>query len=182
MYRKQLDYLDQWIHKTNRKPLVLRGARQVGKSTLVRLFASQLQQPLADINLERHQDLADSFQQVDPQNIINLLEMLPGVAPISSDTLLFLDEIQAIPEALPALRYFYEDMAELPLLAAGSLLEIALSNRKFSMPVGRVEYLRMGPMCFTEFLEAMNEPGPGKVYSPISDRRPHCDNCASPPA
>ena len=162
MYRKQLDYLDQWIHKTNRKPLVLRGARQVGKSTLVRLFASQLQQPLADINLERHQDLADSFRQVDPQSIINLLEMLPGVAPISSDTLLFLDEIQAIPEALPALRYFYEDMAELPLLAAGSLLEFALSNRKFSMPVGRVEYLRMGPMCFTEFLEAMNEPGLAK--------------------
>ena len=106
MYRKQLDYLDQWIQKTNRKPLVLRGARQVGKSTLVRLFASQLQQPLADINLERHQDLVDSFRQVDPQSIINLLEMLPGVAPISSDTLLFLDEIQAIPEALPALRYF----------------------------------------------------------------------------
>lgn len=162
MYRKQLDYLDQWIQKTNRKPLVLRGARQVGKSTLVRLFADQLQRPLADINLERHQDLAPSFQQSDPQSIINLLEMLPGVAPISSDTLLFLDEIQAIPEALPALRYFYEDMAELPLLAAGSLLEFALSNQKFSMPVGRVEYLRMGPMCFTEFLEAMNESGLAK--------------------
>ena len=79
----------------------------------------------------------------------------------------FLDEIQAIPEALPALRYFYEDMAELPLLAAGSLLEFALSNRKFSMPVGRVEYLRMGPMCFTEFLEAMNEPGLAKLFSNI---------------
>ncbi len=163
MHRKQINYLNQWIDKSSRKPLILRGARQVGKSTLARLFAEQLQRPLVEINLERHQDMAATFQQADPQSIVNLLDSLSGMAPISSDTLLFMDEIQAIPEAIPALRYFYEDMAELPLLAAGSLMEFVLSNQTFSMPVGRVEYLRMGPMCFTEFLEALNQSSLAKL-------------------
>ncbi len=159
MYRKQIDNLNQWIDKGNRKPLILRGARQVGKSTLVRLFAEQLRRPLVEINLERHQDFVDTFQQLNLQGIVNLLDTVSGGTPISPDTLLFMDEIQAIPAAIPALRYFYEEMPELPLLAAGSLMEFTLADHTFSMPVGRVEYLRMGPMCFTEFLEALHQPG-----------------------
>ena len=135
----------------------MRGARQVGKSTLVNLFAEEQNRPLAEINLERYPDLAFAFEQNDPVSLLNLLEALPKIKSISSDALLFLDEIQAVPEAIPALRYFHEDMKQLPVLAAGSLLEFALSDHRFSMPVGRVEYLHMGPMTFSEFLDALEE-------------------------
>jgi len=157
MYRKQLNKLQNWYIKPNRKPLVIRGARQVGKSTLVRLFADQESLLLAEVNLERHSDLASSFERKSPVDIIDVLEALPNINAISSDSLLFFDEIQAVPEAIPTLRYFYEEMNHLPVVAAGSLLEFALADHKFSMPVGRVEYLHMGPMTFTEFLEALGE-------------------------
>jgi len=155
--RKQLDILKQWLAKPNRKPLILRGARQVGKTTLVNLFAELCNNSLAVANLERHPDLSSLFSQKDPHKLINILDTLPNIKPISTETLLFLDEIQAIPEAIPMLRYFYEDMPDLPVLAAGSLLEFVLSDHHFSMPVGRVEYLHMGPMTFTEFLVAIDE-------------------------
>lgn len=137
--------------------MILRGARQVGKTTLVRLFAEQQKRPLVEVNLERYPELASAFKQKDPVSLVNLLEALPNINEISSDALLLLDEIQAVPEAIPALRYFYEDMGQLPVLAAGSLLEFAFSDHQFSMPVGRIEYLHMGPMTFTEFLDALNE-------------------------
>ena len=76
---------------------------------------------------------------------------------VSEQALLFLDEIQAVPEAIPALRYFYEDMPALPVIGAGSLLEFVLAEHQFSMPVGRVQYLHMGPMTFSEFLAALGE-------------------------
>ena len=157
MYRKQLAQLKYWLNKPNRKPLLLRGARQVGKSTLIKLFAQQQKLALADINLERHVDLSPVFKSNQPVEIINILETLPNIDTISAETLLFLDEIQATPEAIPALRYFYEEMDQLPLVAAGSLLEFTLSDHSFSMPVGRVEYLHMGPMTLTEFLQAIDE-------------------------
>jgi len=155
--RKQLKLLEKWLTKPGRKPIVIRGARQVGKSTLVRLFAEQQIRHLADINLERYPELAPAFGKKDPVNLVDLLEALPRISTISRDSILFLDEIQAVPEAIPALRYFYEDMGQLPVVAAGSLLEFVLSNHQFSMPVGRVEYLHMGPMTFTEFLDALEE-------------------------
>ena len=157
MDRRQLIDLDDWLDRPNRKPIVLRGARQVGKSTLVRLFAERLGRPLAEVNLERFPELAAAFARNDPAHLVNVLEALPGVAPLTADALLFLDEIQAVPEAIPALRYLHEDMAQLPVLAAGSLLDFALVDRRFPMPVGRVSYLHMGPMTFTEFLAALGE-------------------------
>lgn len=157
MNRKQLIELQKWIGKSHRKPLVIRGARQVGKSTLIDLFAQHQQMPLAQINLERHFDLSRAFDSKDPRTILNVLEALPGVAAVSGDSLLFLDEIQAVPASIATLRYFYEDMPELAVVCAGSLLEYALRDHQFSMPVGRVEYLHMGPMTFTEFLEALGE-------------------------
>lgn len=157
MYRNQLKNLESWLAKPHRKPLVLRGARQVGKSTLVRLFAEQQQRPLAVVNLERHPTLGPVFASNNPASILQTLETLPGVPPITANTLLFLDEIQAVPAVLPALRYFYEDLPAQPVLAAGSLLEFALGERQFSMPVGRVDYLHMGPMTFGEFLLALGE-------------------------
>ena len=160
MHRKQLIVLENWLSKETRKPLVVRGARQVGKSTLIRLFAEQQQRQLAELNLERYPELGAAFAQNDPVALTNSLEALlaTDILPARPEVMLFLDEIQSVPEAIPALRYFYEDLPKLPLIAAGSLLEFVLSKHRFSMPVGRVEYLHMGPMTFTEFLEALEEP------------------------
>jgi predicted AAA+ superfamily ATPase len=100
--------------------------------------------------------------------------------PIGADSILFLDEIQTTPSAIPALRYFYEDMGQLPVVSAGSLLEFALSEHRFSMPVGRIQYLHMGPMTFTEYLDAMGEHklkseinsySPGKEIGAVVHRR-----------
>jgi len=157
MQRTQLEFLNRWISKRNRKPLIIRGARQVGKSTLIKLFSEKNNLQLSNINLERHINLSESFKKNDPQAIINVLESLPNINKISADSLLFLDEIQAVPEAIAALSYFYEDMPNQGVVAAGSLLEFVLSDHSFSMPVGRVEYLHMGPMTFTEFLDALKE-------------------------
>ena len=157
MDRKQFALLEAWLGKPNRKPIVLRGARQVGKSTLVRLFARGQGHPIAEINLERFPELAATFRRRPPREMLDVFESLPGIGRITPRTLLFLDEIQAVPEAIPALRYFYEDLGEMPLIAAGSLMEFALSDHRFSMPVGRVEYLHMGPLTFTEFLDALEE-------------------------
>ena len=154
MERRQFMFLENWLAMPDRKPLILRGARQVGKSTLVRLFAERCRRPLAEVNLERHADLGPAFARNDPAYLVNVLEALPGIGPIGPDGLLFLDEIQSVPEAISALRYLREDMSDLPVLAAGSLLDFALADHRFSMPVGRIAYLHMGPMNFTEFLDA----------------------------
>ncbi len=157
MQRQQLRFLDSWIKNKRRKPLIIRGARQVGKSTLVELFARQKNQALCAVNLERYPELVSIFSSKDPEQILQQIEFLPNVNAITGDTLLFLDEIQAVPEAIPALRYFYEDMPDFPVVSAGSLLEFALADHTFSMPVGRIQYLHMGPMTFSEFLLAVGE-------------------------
>lgn len=158
MERKQLVILENWLRRKNRKPLIIRGARQVGKSTLVELFARQNGMKLQDVNLERFPEMSEVFDTKDPQKIVSQIEFLPGVPSASREpALLFLDELQAVPSAIPSLRYFFEDLPELPVVSAGSLLEFVLGDHNFSMPVGRVEYLHMGPMCFSEFLLATGE-------------------------
>ncbi len=157
MQRHQLQFLNNWLQKTNRKPLIIRGARQVGKSTLVELFAQQSQKSLRNLNLERYPELTDIFSVKNPELIIQHIEFMPKMGKINNDTLLFFDEIQAVPEAIAALRYFYEEKPELPVIGAGSLLEFTLADHSFSMPVGRIQYLHMGPMTFSEFLLAIEE-------------------------
>lgn len=157
MQRHQLKLLHDWLNDNNRKPLIIRGARQVGKSTLVELFARQYKKTLLNVNLERYPELSQIFAGKDPDKIIQQIEFLPNMNDINKDALLFLDEIQAVPEAISALRYFYEDKPELPVVSAGSLLEFVLSDHSFSMPVGRIQYLHMGPMTFTEFLRGIGE-------------------------
>ena len=150
--------LAEWLNSGHRKPLVVRGARQVGKSTLIRQFAASQGLVLHEINLERHLDLESLFKTHNVKEILQELEYLCGQGSINTPgSLLFLDEIQAVPIALATLRYFHEDFPELPVVAAGSLLEFALANHSFSMPVGRIEYLFMGPVSFEEFLEARDE-------------------------
>ena len=157
MQRQQLQFLSTWVKSKYRKPLIIRGARQVGKSTLVELFASKKHQALCNVNLARYPELTSIFSGKDPEQILQQIEFLPNIDGIADDTLLFLDEIQAVPEANPALRYFYEDMPDFPVVSAGSLLEFALADHSFSMPVGRIQYLHMGPMTFSEFLLAVGE-------------------------
>lgn len=150
--------LDEWIKNERRKPLVIRGARQVGKSTLVRQFAKNNGLTLHEVNLERHPKLQDVFSTHDTDKILKELEYVCRQGPITKKgSLLFLDEIQAVPIAIQTLQYFLEDLPDLPVAAAGSLLEFALSKHSFSMPVGRIEYLFLGPVTFKEALAEMNE-------------------------
>jgi len=149
--------METWFMSAYRKPLIIRGARQVGKSTLVRNFAAGRGLVLHEVNLERH-PMAGVFGTNDTARILKELEFICGKGPIAGESaLLFLDEIQATPDALQALRYLHEDHPELAVVAAGSLLEFTLADHSFSMPVGRIEYLFMEPMTFEELLAAMNE-------------------------
>ncbi len=157
LLRKELSYLLDWSGRSNRKPLVIRGARQVGKSTLVRQFAEASGLVLLEINFERNPEYLEAFASKDPIQIQATLQLLTGKKMTAGKTLLFLDEIQAAPEALAALRYFYEEMPTLHILAAGSLLEFTLADAQFSMPVGRIEYLHLGPMQFEDFMVAMGQ-------------------------
>ncbi len=156
LYRRYEQFLARWFAKKKRKPLVIRGARQVGKSTLVRRFAQHNKLSLLEVNLEQHRELSRVFVKLDPRQIIAELEAIAEVR-VDTDVLVFLDEIQATPPALAALRYLYEQYPSVPVIAAGSLLEFTLKDYAFSMPVGRVEYLHMGPMSFGEFLFALGK-------------------------
>ncbi|RKX92986.1 MAG: AAA family ATPase [Spirochaetes bacterium] len=155
MKREADHYLEEWIRLKRRKPLIIRGARQVGKSTLVRNFAREKGFDLFEVNLELFPDLT-AFNSMNIDNILRDLEVLIQQQ-ISSKTLIFIDEIQKYPIAITALRYFYEKRPEIPVIAAGSLLEVVLEDMEYSMPVGRIEYLYLGPMTFFEFLSALKE-------------------------
>ncbi len=158
MYRRYERDLHLWYEKSNRKPLVIRGARQVGKSTLVRQFCKDKGLDLFEVNLEKHQALNSVFALKKPLSVLEAVEdILQRKIRPGKGNLLFLDEIQAAPEALACLRYFFEELNELPVLCAGSLLEFTLNDHQYSMPVGRIEYLHMGPMSFGEFLLAKKE-------------------------
>jgi predicted AAA+ superfamily ATPase len=153
MDRNALEYLKQWKTRASRKPLVMRGARQVGKTFLVREFAREFENYL-EINCETDLHIASYFKGNDLNEIIKLLSLHYAADIIPGKTLLFFDEIQATPELFAKLRYFYELMPDLHVIAAGSLLEFILEEHEFSMPVGRIEYLHLGPMTFSEFLLA----------------------------
>jgi len=157
MYREQLTWLKQWAERKNHKPLVIRGARQVGKSTLVSLFAEYQGLDLIALNFERNPEYTDVFSQPDPVKIISTLSLLLERDITAGKTLLFLDEVQVKPEILGTLRYFYEELPALHVIAAGSLLDFEMVSPAFSMPVGRISYLHMGPMNFTEFLHALGD-------------------------
>ena len=143
--------LHKWLNSYRRKPIVLRGGRQVGKSTLVRMFAENAKLNLVEINLERYLYLDEKFKTFDLEIIFRELEGITGQT-ITENSLIFLDEVQATPNAIACLRYFYEEMPQIPIIATGSLLEFTLSEHKFSMPVGRVDYRYLGPMTFNEYL------------------------------
>lgn len=145
----------QWKEKPNRKPLILRGARQVGKTTLIKEFAKSYANSIL-LNLEKKQDF-DFFEETDNvKEIVELILLTKNIKlKLNAPILLFIDEIQESPKAIKLMRYFYEEMPELHVVSAGSLLEIALKDVE-SFPVGRVEYLYLYPFNFAEFLNAIN--------------------------
>jgi len=154
--RKNLIFLKEWKNRNHRKPLVLRGARQVGKTELVRSFGKGFDY-FIEYNFDEFPEKASLFKSGDISQIIPLIEVDSGIKVIPGKTLIFFDEIQAAPVVLPLLRYFHEKLPQLHVIAAGSLLEFLLSDHNFSMPVGRVEYHFMGPLSFEEFLAGTGE-------------------------
>ncbi|HAK46927.1 MAG TPA: AAA+ family ATPase [Spirochaeta sp.] len=148
-------HLNNWLDSDRRKVLVIRGARQVGKSTLVRNFAASRNKELLEINLEQFPAVS-IWQSMQGKKIIREIE-LTKEQKITPDTLLFIDEIQNCPAALSALRYLNEETPEIPVIAAGSLLEFVLGDEEISMPVGRISYYHLGPMSFREVMLARNK-------------------------
>lgn len=148
----------------------MRGARQTGKTWLVRELAAQNHLDLIELNLERYPDYAGLFGVNDPEKILRNIAAQLGRPIEKRGVLLFLDEIQAAPELLSSLRWFREDMPELPVIAAGSLLEFALKKTTFSMPVGRVSYFYVEPLSFFEFVRASGNDG---LYDMLNDATLH---------
>ncbi|MGE5341812.1 MAG: ATP-binding protein [Candidatus Omnitrophota bacterium] len=155
--RNILTFFEEWFHKERRKPLVIRGARQVGKTVAIKLFGKRKFKNTIVLNLEKEDDLS-LFQRMIPiSDLVQLIQLRTGKKITPGSTLLFIDEIQNSLIAMNQLRYFFEEMPELHVMAAGSLLEIKIKKEGFSFPVGRVEYCYMYPVTFYEFLEAMGD-------------------------
>ncbi len=153
MKRRSESDLKRWWERADRKPLILRGARQVGKSTLVRLFCEAEKIDLIEINLEKRRLTSIEKEQFNLSDVLDEIQ-LKTKKTLHKNALVFLDEIQEQPRLLKMLRYFYEERPDIPVIAAGSLLELALRDESFSFPVGRVEFHNLGPMTWTEYLWA----------------------------
>ena len=157
MIREKLDELIAWKSGTSRKPLLIRGARQVGKTWLMKEFGRSQYAQTVYINFEKNKRLKDLFgDDFDIRRIIIALQAESGLTIDPANTLLIFDEIQAVPEAITSLKYFMEDAPEYHLMAAGSLLGVALHSH-VSFPVGKVSFMDLYPMNFTEFLHALGE-------------------------
>jgi predicted AAA+ superfamily ATPase len=154
-YREIIDKLKDWAGRENRKPLVLRGSRQVGKTTAVEMFSKEFDQYIA-LNLEREEERKIFETSYPFQDLLMALFFYAGKERKLGRTLIFIDEIQNAPRAIALLRYFKEEAGDLFVVAAGSLLE-TIMDRKISYPVGRVEYMMMHPVTFREFLGATGE-------------------------
>lgn len=155
-YRNILNVLKKWKFSGGRKPLILRGARQTGKTVAVRMFGESFSH-VVSLNLEREADRrlfegSDGLEQA-----MQAIELARGSSLREKDTLLFIDEIQNSPKAIRLLRYFYEDVPELAVVGAGSLLEAVMFSEGFSFPVGRVQFAYLYPATFDEFLGALGE-------------------------
>lgn len=156
-YNRLIDtYLAEWASRPSHKPVLLRGARQVGKSTAVRHLGERFEN-YVEINFEKHPEYKVLFQgNLDVKRIIPQMAAMYGRAITPGKTLLFIDEIQECPEAIMSLRFFKEDMPKLHVIAAGSLLEFALDELP-TFGVGRIHSMFMYPMTFDEFLSANGE-------------------------
>ncbi|MEA3444460.1 MAG: AAA family ATPase [Bacteroidota bacterium] len=158
--------LCDWKNETKHKPLLLRGARQIGKTYIINEFGRNEFASFISFNFERNPEYKDIFISYNPKEIIERIYLFTGQNPEPGKTLLFLDEVQECPEVIISLRYFFEELPALHVIAAGSLLEFSLEAEDFKMPVGRIQYLYMFPMSFGEFLIAI---GHGNLRSYLMD-------------
>ena len=157
MYRDKMNELKKWKNSTTRKPLIIRGARQVGKTWLMKEFGKQCYKKCAYINFDDNSRMDKLFEEdFDLDKIIQGLKIESNVNIEPENTLIILDEIQETPKALKALKYFYENANQYHIVSAGSLLGVAI-HEGTSFPVGTVDFLDLAPLSFFEFLEALGE-------------------------
>ncbi|WP_286152174.1 ATP-binding protein, partial [Sporofaciens musculi] len=174
MYRRLIEHLKSWKESQNRKPMILRGARQVGKTWLMKEFGRTCYKKCAYISMDENEVMEEVFRDAfDISRIITALEIAVGFQIEPGNTLIIFDEVQEIPRALKALKYFCENAPEYHVIAAGSLLGVAL-HEGTSFPVGKVEFCDLYPMDFWEFLKACGEDGladllAARDYGLISD-------------
>ncbi|MBI5181407.1 MAG: ATP-binding protein [Nitrospirae bacterium] len=158
MFKRSINkFFLEWKNRKKRKPLVIRGARQVGKTSAINLFAGDSFKTYIYINLEQEDNLALFSRMIPFRELIQAIQLKFNKKIITGATLIFIDEIQNSSIAMNQLRYFYEEMPDLHVAAAGSLLEVKMKSEGFSFPVGRVEYCYMYPVTFEEYLSAMGE-------------------------
>lgn len=156
MQREIIKDLVKWKESKNRKPLIIHGARQVGKTYIVKQFGKEYYTNVIYVNFETNQELSEQISDcIDAKYIIHKLELFYGEKIIPEKTLIFFDEIQANERALTSLKYFCEDAKEYHIIAAGSLLGIAINRENYSFPVGKVQMINMYPLSFKEFLTAL---------------------------
>lgn len=154
--RSCLNDLETWArNRSGGKPLIIRGARQVGKTTVARMLAERLNYRLIELNLEKPWRFTSVLESLDPHKVVEAIEFELNIDIDPEDSILFFDEAQAQPAIFPLLRYFHEDAPEFKVMVTGSLLEFVLAEPKFSIPVGRIDLTHLGPLDFTEFLEAL---------------------------
>lgn len=157
MKRKAYEELLVWKQKSNRKPLIVQGARQVGKTWLLEEFGKNEFESVAQINFEKSTQLANIFESdFDLERIMRSIQLITGVKPVAGKTLIFFDEIQSVKRGLLSLKYLYDAAPEYHIVAAGSLLGISL-HAGDSFPVGKVEFMDMYPLSFEEFMMAMEQ-------------------------
>lgn len=156
MKREIFNDLIKWKNSKNRKPLIIHGARQVGKTYIIKEFGKEYYDNLIYVNFETNKEFSSQIEaNIDSQYIINKLELFYGEKIIPGKTLIFFDEIQANERALTSLKYFCENANEYHIIAAGSLLGIAINRKNYSFPVGKVQMINMYPLSFKEFLVAL---------------------------
>ncbi len=158
MYRKITEYLKQWKVDPHRKPLILQGARQVGKTYSILEFGRTQYEDVAYFNFESNPKLAETFaESISPSYLLPILSHIAGKTIVREKTLVIFDEVQLCERALTSLKYFYEDAPEYHIIVAGSLLGVAVNRAQFSFPVGKVDMKTMYPMDMEEFMLARGE-------------------------
>lgn len=158
MYRKIMDFLKAWKESNHRKPLILQGARQVGKTYSILEFGRTHYENVAYFNFETNPKLNETFEEnISPDYLVPILSHIAGQTIVREKTLIVFDEVQLCERALTSLKYFCEDASDYHIIVAGSLLGVAVNRAKFSFPVGKVDMKTLYPMDMEEFMVALHE-------------------------
>lgn len=168
MERSVMSYLNNWMKNEDRKPIIIRGARQVGKTWLMKEFGKQKYKQVAYINFESSKSIQFLFtDDYDTKRIISAIQIETGLRIDEENTLIILDEIQEVEGGITALKYFYENAPQYHIIAAGSLMGVAL-HKGTSFPVGKVDFLDLFPLSFSEFLNAL---GQKQFLEPLNEKK-----------